>query len=277
MPADKTSKKRPEREARLTAEEIIPTASARIFVKGDTPLISLDVQDTYRVQPYGRTYNPHVLFNERAFLFKLIRFSRFVCVPTSMDRVAQETRSTVDVGQSKVWTPNEQKSGMQQQTSSTSMQGQGMEMGLGVGTSLGSRPSFDRSVMKIDPRFSPAGPFNSLYLASGIHLGMRQFNLPPNQSKQGLHQRPFEIVGYVLSGTATLTLGDPSGTSQLQTIRLKQGDGYCVPMNTLHQWSIESAFQCVEACSPLEYIHDRDQPNAGTTTQTGGRVSGGYI
>ena len=65
------------------------------------------------------------------------------------------------------------------------------------------------------------------------------------------HARSYETVGYCIRGSATLDIGG--------TVRsLRAGDAYVVPAGALHTWRIDGAFEAVEACSPLEFIHDRD-------------------
>lgn len=55
-------------------------------------------------------------------------------------------------------------------------------------------------------------------------------------------KRPYETVGYVLDGTATLEI---EGKKQM----LKQGDSYHVPAEAEHTYDISGHFRCIEATS----------------------------
>ena len=64
----------------------------------------------------------------------------------------------------------------------------------------------DTTITKIDSRHSPKGQDGEKYLASGTHVSMRMWeNEQPADPKPSV-ARPYETVGYVLSGKAELHL-----------------------------------------------------------------------
>ena len=62
----------------------------------------------------------------------------------------------------------------------------------------------DTTIKKIDSKTSPKGADGEKYLASGTHVAMRLWeNEQPGEPKQPA-TRPYETVGYVISGRAEL-------------------------------------------------------------------------
>ena len=64
--------------------------------------------------------------------------------------------------------------------------------------------------------------------------------------------RPYETVGYVISGKAELHLED-------QKILLETGDSWVVPQDAEHAYTILEPFAAVEATSPPARIDNRDK------------------
>ena len=110
----------------------------------------------------------------------------------------------------------------------------------------------DTTVTKIDSRQSPRGPMGQKYLASGKRLAMRLWeNEPPGEPTETT-SRPYETVGYVVSGRAELQI-------EGQTVLLEPGNSWAVPEGARHAYRILETFTAVEATSPPAQIHGRDE------------------
>ncbi len=109
----------------------------------------------------------------------------------------------------------------------------------------------DTTVKKIDSAHSPHGKMGQKYLATGIRIGMRLWEKQPGEDKQP-RTRPYETVGYVVSGRAELH-------SEGQKILLGPGDSWVVPEGAEHTYVILEAFTAVEATSPPAEVHGRDE------------------
>ena len=109
----------------------------------------------------------------------------------------------------------------------------------------------DTSITKVDSLYSPKGPDGEKYLASGKHVAMRMWeNERPGEPKAPA-SRPYETVGYVLSGRAELHLAG-------QVVILEPGNSWVVPQNTSHTYKILETFSAVEATSPPAQVHGRE-------------------
>jgi mannose-6-phosphate isomerase-like protein (cupin superfamily) len=64
--------------------------------------------------------------------------------------------------------------------------------------------------------------------------------------------RPYETVGYVISGRAELH-------SEGQMVLLEPGNSYVVPQGARHTYRILETFTAVEATSPPAHAHGRDE------------------
>ena len=64
--------------------------------------------------------------------------------------------------------------------------------------------------------------------------------------------RPYETVGYVVSGRALLHL-------EGQVVRLDPGDSWVVPKNSVHRYEVIERFVAVEATHPPAQAHARDE------------------
>jgi len=65
-------------------------------------------------------------------------------------------------------------------------------------------------------------------------------------------QRPYETVGYVVSGRAELEI-------EGQTVTLLPGDSWVVPKGSRHRYTILESFTAVEATCPPAEVHGRDE------------------
>ena len=110
----------------------------------------------------------------------------------------------------------------------------------------------DTTVTKVDSAHSPVGKYGQKYLASGKSLGMRLWDTDNNSHKPEQVARDYEVVGYVLEGSAELEL-------EGQTIRLEAGDSWVVPKGAHHSYRIKERFKAVEATHPPAFVHGRDE------------------
>jgi quercetin dioxygenase-like cupin family protein len=119
-------------------------------------------------------------------------------------------------------------------------------------TNSADRTDGDTTAIKIDSRFSPEGAMGQRYLATGIRMSMRLWSELPPEASLGETRRAYEVVGYVLSGSAELHV-------EGQKLLLEAGDSYVVPMGAKHRYVILEPFSAVEATSPPDHVHARDE------------------
>jgi quercetin dioxygenase-like cupin family protein len=110
----------------------------------------------------------------------------------------------------------------------------------------------DTTVKKVQSSTSPTGPQGQVYLASGKRVSMRLWRDEPPAQNKPAHTRPYEVVGYVISGRAELLIAG-------QTIQLKPGDSWLTPADAEHTYRILETFTAVEATSPPAQVHGREQ------------------
>lgn len=110
----------------------------------------------------------------------------------------------------------------------------------------------DTSIKKVDSAHSPQGSMGQKYLASGVTVSMRLWEESPTQPDPQPMSRDYEVVGYVIKGSAELELED-------QKIILNAGDSWVVPKEAVHRYRILEPLVAVEATAPPAHIHDRDQ------------------
>jgi quercetin dioxygenase-like cupin family protein len=110
----------------------------------------------------------------------------------------------------------------------------------------------DTTVTKVDSAHSPKGKYGQKYLASGKSVAMRLWDEEPGKQKLENEARDYEVVGYVIEGSADLEL-------EGQTIHLQQGDSWVVPKGSRHTYHIKEHFKAVEATSPPAHAHGRDE------------------
>ena len=114
----------------------------------------------------------------------------------------------------------------------------------------------DTTVTKIDSRHSPKGEMGQKYLASGKNIAMRLWeNEEPGEDKEP-HARPYETVGYVISGRAELH-------TEGQMVLLEPGNSWVVPEGASHTYRILESFTAVEATYPPAVVEGRDEAKEG--------------
>ncbi|SMB89328.1 Cupin 2 conserved barrel domain protein [Hymenobacter roseosalivarius DSM 11622] len=109
----------------------------------------------------------------------------------------------------------------------------------------------DSTIIKIDSHHSPKGNDGEKYLASGKNVSMRLWeNEQPSDDKEPV-SRPYETVGYVISGRAELH-------SEGQVVVLEPGNSWVVPKGAAHTYKILEGFTAVEATTPPAQVHGRE-------------------
>jgi quercetin dioxygenase-like cupin family protein len=111
----------------------------------------------------------------------------------------------------------------------------------------------DTTVTKVDSKHSPRGAMGQKYLASGVHVAMRLWELDAGAEDASAHAREYETVGYVIGGRAELH-------TEGQIVQLQKGDSWVVPRGARHHYKILERFVAVEATSPPAHAHSRDEP-----------------
>ncbi len=89
---------------------------------------------------------------------------------------------------------------------------------------------------------APRGAKGEVQLVRGENLSLRLWDGEAPSGEKADHSHPYETVGYVISGRATLVVGG-------QRVTLEPGDSYHVPGNAPHHYEIETTFTAVEATS----------------------------
>jgi quercetin dioxygenase-like cupin family protein len=110
----------------------------------------------------------------------------------------------------------------------------------------------DTTITKVDARHAPKGEMGQKYLAAGVSMAMRLWENEPPGEKEALHARPYETVGYVISGRAELQI-------EGQMILLEAGNSWTVPKGAHHQYKILESFTAVEATHPPAHVKGRDE------------------
>ncbi len=110
----------------------------------------------------------------------------------------------------------------------------------------------DTTIKKVDSEHSPTGSMGQKYLASGTSIAMRLWeHEKPGEAKR-MRSRPYETVGYVISGRAELYFTN-------QVLQLEPGDSWVVPKDADHMYKILEPFTAVEATHPPAHVGGRDQ------------------
>lgn len=109
----------------------------------------------------------------------------------------------------------------------------------------------DTSVHKVQSSRSPIGASGQKYLAAGVSISMRLWeNVPPGEAKP-YRVRPYETVGFVISGRAELHL-------EGQSVLLEPGDSWTVAKGARHTYRFLEPFTAIEATTPPASVHGRD-------------------
>lgn len=110
----------------------------------------------------------------------------------------------------------------------------------------------NQSITKVSSVDNPHGKMGQLYLASGVHVGLRKWaDEPPCEPKEPT-ARDYETAGYVLSGRAELHIGD-------SRVMLEPGDSWIVNKGEMHTYRIIEPFTAIEATAPPAQVHGRDE------------------
>ncbi|BDP44236.1 cupin (plasmid) [Deinococcus aetherius] len=110
----------------------------------------------------------------------------------------------------------------------------------------------DTTVKKVNSHYSPKGKQGQKYLVNGKSMSMRLWEDEQPGEGDEAHARPYETVGFVISGRAELHI---SGSVLL----LEPGDSWVVPENAEHRYKILEPFTAVEATHPPAEMHGRDE------------------
>ena len=108
----------------------------------------------------------------------------------------------------------------------------------------------DSSVKTTDSSASQTGPEGQAYLASGKALSMRLWEEAAGEAGEP-HTRPYETVGYVVSGRVEVHVGSDVTTCGA-------GDSYLVPDGAERYYVVVDDLVAVEATSPPAEMHGRD-------------------
>jgi quercetin dioxygenase-like cupin family protein len=109
----------------------------------------------------------------------------------------------------------------------------------------------DSSIHKVQSKHSPIGPEGQKYLAAGISISMRLWENEQPTSQKAARERPYETIGYVISGRAELH-------SAGQVMTLEPGDSWVVPRSASHTYKILESFTAIEVTHPPAALHGRD-------------------
>ena len=112
----------------------------------------------------------------------------------------------------------------------------------------------DHSLKKIDGSASPTGEMGQHYLASGTSVSMRLWKESTGEGGEP-HSRPYETVGYVVSGRVEIHAGD-------SVISCGARDSYLVPEGLEHRYQVTEDLVAVEATAPPARVDDRDDGSA---------------
>ena len=80
-------------------------------------------------------------------------------------------------------------------------------------------------------------------VARGEHVALRVWRDEEPTSDKPEETRPYETLGYVVSGAVDLTVDG-------KTVSLRAGDTYIVPMNAPHRYIVRERLTAVEAIAP---------------------------
>ncbi len=109
----------------------------------------------------------------------------------------------------------------------------------------------DKSITKVQASTAPKGKNGERYLASGVGISMRMWR-DEQPTEKPERARPYESIGYVISGRAELHL-------EGQMVLLEPGDSWVVPKGSSHSYRILEPFTAVEVTHPPAEIHGRDE------------------
>ncbi|MCJ2035433.1 cupin domain-containing protein [Methylobacterium sp. J-068] len=97
--------------------------------------------------------------------------------------------------------------------------------------------------VKVSSRTAGEGPHGEVALARGQSVAMRMWRNESPATDKPMAARPYETVGYVVSGRAELTVNG-------EKVVLEPGDSWLVPEGADHNYTILESFTAIEATSP---------------------------
>lgn len=98
-------------------------------------------------------------------------------------------------------------------------------------------------ITKVSSSQAPAGEMGQRLLASGATVAMRLWEGETTEGDKPPTSRPYETVGYVISGRAELI-------AEGEAVTLEPGDSWVVPAGSSHTYKVLEPFTAVEATSP---------------------------
>lgn len=99
-----------------------------------------------------------------------------------------------------------------------------------------------RNMEKVSAERATHGSMGELRLATGQHVALRLWEHRAHQEKKAT-VRPYETVGYVISGRAELNI-------EGHLLTLEPGDSWVVPAGSMHFYTIPESLTAIEAISP---------------------------
>ncbi|WP_019906527.1 cupin domain-containing protein [Methylobacterium sp. 77] len=97
--------------------------------------------------------------------------------------------------------------------------------------------------IKISTKTAREGADGEVSLAKGEKVAMRMWRHEPPTDDKPSASRPYETVGYVISGRAELVLDG-------ETVTLEPGDSWLVPAGAEHTYKILEELTAIEATAP---------------------------
>ena len=98
------------------------------------------------------------------------------------------------------------------------------------------------AIQTVSSKGTQACRTGEVLLATGHAMAMRMWQDEEPQDKAP-HASPYETLGYVLAGSAVLTIGGETAT-------LSPGDSYLVPAHAEHSYRVLETFSALECTSP---------------------------
>ncbi|GJE17890.1 cupin domain-containing protein [Methylobacterium marchantiae] len=97
--------------------------------------------------------------------------------------------------------------------------------------------------IKVSSKTAREGAHGEISLTKGEKVALRMWRQEPPTEDKPSASRPYETVGYVISGRAELVLAG-------ETVTLEPGDSWLVPAGADHTYKILEDFTAVEATAP---------------------------
>lgn len=108
------------------------------------------------------------------------------------------------------------------------------------------------TVIKVTSEAAPIGAMGQKHLALSKNMAMRLWDQEQPGEAKPEAKRPYEAIGYVVSGRAELHI-------EGQMVVLEPGNSWVVPEGASHTYKILEPFTAVEVTTPPAVVHGRDQ------------------